>query len=122
MAAGRGAALILVERGAIMRNDDTRARNFNIAGIGFSRCMRGLLAMWMLLALSGLVACGGRAPSAASSPTAPPLADELIFYNWGDYMPQSVLDAFTAEYGVKVTYQTYDSTEEAATQLRAGRR
>ena len=47
-------------------------------------------------------------------------AGELIFYNWADYMPQSVLDAFTAEYGVKVTYRTYESQEEAAAQLRTG--
>jgi len=24
----------------------------------------------------------------------------LILYNWADYFPQSVLDAFTAEYGI----------------------
>jgi spermidine/putrescine transport system substrate-binding protein len=35
-------------------------------------------------------------------------------------MPQSVLDAFTAEYGVKVIYLTYRSMEEAVAQVRAG--
>lgn len=56
----------------------------------------------------------------APAPVQDQLADELIFYNWADYMPQSVLDAFTKEYGVKVTYLTYDSQEEAMSQLRAG--
>jgi spermidine/putrescine transport system substrate-binding protein len=44
----------------------------------------------------------------------------LILYNWAEYMPQSVLDAFTAEYGVKVTYLTYGSMEEAVAQVRTG--
>ena len=32
-----------------------------------------------------------------------------------------VLDAFTAEYGVKVTYLTYESSREASANIRAGR-
>lgn len=58
----------------------------------------------------------------ATTPVQGQLADELIFYNWADYIPQSVLDAFTAEYGVKVTTLTYESGEEAVAQLRAGQR
>jgi spermidine/putrescine transport system substrate-binding protein len=56
----------------------------------------------------------------APVPVQDQLADELIFYNWSDYMPQSVLDAFTAEYGVKVTFLAYDSMDQAVAQLRAG--
>jgi spermidine/putrescine transport system substrate-binding protein len=64
------------------------------------------------------IACTITLPTA---PTAtPPLAPELILYNWIDYMPQSVLDAFSAEYGVKVLYVTYDSQEEAVEQIRTG--
>lgn len=55
-----------------------------------------------------------------TAPSAPAFADELTLYNWADYMPQSVLDAFTAEYGVRITYLTYDSMEEALAQMRAG--
>jgi len=61
--------------------------------------------------------------AAGCTSPAPPqdqIADELIFYNWADYMPQSVLDAFTAEYGVKVIYLPYESVEDAAAQLRSG--
>jgi spermidine/putrescine transport system substrate-binding protein len=36
-------------------------------------------------------------------------------------MPQAVLDAFTAEYGVKVTYLTYNTTEEAVANIKNGR-
>jgi spermidine/putrescine transport system substrate-binding protein len=35
-------------------------------------------------------------------------------------MPQSVLDAFAREYGVKVNYLSYESQEDAITNLRAG--
>jgi len=65
-----------------------------------------------------LVACSSPVPSSTSTP--PPLAEELIFYDWEDDVPPSVLDAFAEEYGVKVTYVTYSSQEEALENLRAG--
>ncbi len=49
---------------------------------------------------------------AAPQPTRPALASTLVLYNWIDYMPQSVLDAFEHEYGVKVIYKTFESAEE----------
>ena len=63
-------------------------------------------------------ACGDAEPPAKPAP--PPLARELVFYDWADDMPQSVLDAFTAEYGVKILYPTFQATEEAVQNLRAG--
>lgn len=55
------------------------------------------------------------------SPTPlPPLAKELILYDWEEDMPQSVLDAFTREYGVKITYHTYEAMEEARFNLTKG--
>lgn len=66
-----------------------------------------------LLSLGLLTACGNTAP--------PALAKELIFYDWADDLPQSVQDAFTAEYGVKIHYETYETTEEAMQNLRAGK-
>ncbi len=79
------------------------------------RCARWLM-VGLILAL--LVACGR--PPAPATPTAPPLAEELIFYNWPEDVPGSVLEDFTAEYGVRVSYQTFDSFEEAVTRIRAG--
>jgi spermidine/putrescine transport system substrate-binding protein len=52
--------------------------------------------------------------------TETPFARDLILYNWVDYMPQSVLAAFTAEYGIQVRYLSYSSMEEAVAQVRAG--
>ncbi len=71
------------------------------------------------LVLGGMLAAACRGEP-APPPTAPVAADELIFYNWPEDLPQSVLDAFTAEYGVKVNYQTFDAMEEAVVQIEAG--
>lgn len=35
----------------------------------------------------------------------------LHVYNWSEYIPQSVLDRFTKETGIKVVYTTYESNE-----------
>lgn len=72
-----------------------------------------------IMALSLFIGCSSPAPP--SIPTPPPLANELLLYNWEDDLPQSVLDAFTKEYGVKVIYHTYEVQEEAIANLKAGR-
>ena len=69
--------------------------------------------------LIALVGCEVK-PTPPSTPTPPPLAEELVFYDWEEDMPQSVLDAFTEEYGVEVTYLTYESQEEALENVKAG--
>ena len=45
---------------------------------------------------------------------------ELVLYNWEEYMPQPILDAFAAEYGVTVSVLTYNSQEEAMANIRSG--
>jgi len=77
-----------------------------------------LIGILAALSLTLLAAFG--MPGPPPTPTPEPLAEELIFYNWADYMPQSTLDAFTEEYGVKITYLTYDTQEEAVENMRAG--
>ena len=71
-----------------------------------------------LLLANLLVACDNVNPPTASLP--PPLAQELTFYDWAGDIPQSVLDAFTRKYDVKVNHPTYASQEEAIANLRAG--
>jgi putrescine transport system substrate-binding protein len=83
-----------------------------------------------LLAL--LTACGsGSAPQSADSPAgdvgeggaqsggAEPAV--LNVYNWSDYIDPSVLEDFTAETGIRVTYDVFDSNEMLETKLFAGR-
>ncbi len=73
----------------------------------------GVLVLSLLMS-----ACGDAEPPAQPAP--PPQAKELIFYDWADDLPQSVIDTFTAEYGIKIIYRTYETTEEAMHNLRAG--
>jgi spermidine/putrescine-binding protein len=45
----------------------------------------------------------------------------LNLFGWSEYIPQAVLDGFTAETGIKVNYETYASGEEMLAKLQAGR-
>ena len=72
---------------------------------------------WLMLLL--LAACGTSTPP-PTTPTSIPLAKEIFFRDWEGDMPQSVLDAFTAEYGIKVNYVIYESQEEAIDDIKAG--
>jgi spermidine/putrescine transport system substrate-binding protein len=84
------------------------------------RLMTVLLALPLLI-FACLSGCDdGKPPEPAVSK--PSLAKELVFYSWAEYMPQAVLHAFAREYGVKVVYELYDSTEAAAANIRAGKR
>jgi spermidine/putrescine transport system substrate-binding protein len=70
--------------------------------------------------IATLLILGGYAGFTLSTPTPPPLAEELILYNWEGDISQSVLDAFTQEYGVKITYSVYESQDEAIANIQAG--
>lgn len=64
--------------------------------------------------LLGLAACGGSGSGSAA-------ANGVVnVYNWGEYIDQSVLDDFTAQTGIKVNYQTYDSNEALYGKLAGG--
>jgi putrescine transport system substrate-binding protein len=44
----------------------------------------------------------------------------LNVYNWADYIGETTLDDFTKATGIKVTYDTYSSTEEMEAKMLAG--
>ncbi|MEZ5797251.1 MAG: extracellular solute-binding protein [Paracoccaceae bacterium] len=46
---------------------------------------------------------------------------ELKIYNFFEYMPQELLDKFTAETGIAVTMDTFDSNEAMLAALKAGK-
>ncbi len=47
--------------------------------------------------------------------------ERLSVYHWFEYMPQELVDKFTAETGIAVTIDTYDSNEAMLASLKAGR-
>jgi spermidine/putrescine transport system substrate-binding protein len=71
-----------------------------------------------------LVACITRrdAPPPNEQPlsAAGPLEKELRIFNWSDYIAADTIAQFETEFGVRVTYDTYESNEEMAAKLVAG--
>jgi spermidine/putrescine transport system substrate-binding protein len=47
-------------------------------------------------------------------------ANELNLFGWSEYIPQTVIDGFTRETGIKVNFETYSSNEEMISKLVAG--
>lgn len=45
---------------------------------------------------------------------------ELRIYNWSDYIEKSVLEDFTKETGIKITYDVFDSNDVLETKMLAG--
>jgi spermidine/putrescine transport system substrate-binding protein len=60
------------------------------------------------------------AAPAATATLIKPTSTEMNLYGWSDYVPQQLLDDFTAQYGIKVNYDTYSSNEEMLAKLQAG--
>ena len=50
----------------------------------------------------------------------PMLAEELSVYNWDEYIDEDLLDAYEAEYGVDIIYDTFASNEDLLAKLQAG--
>ena len=46
--------------------------------------------------------------------------DSLRIFNWAMYTPQSVIEAFEREYGIRVVYSVFSSNEEMFSRLMAG--
>ena len=73
------------------------------------------LLVFLLVMALGLTGCSN-VPAAPAVP-AEVGAVTLTLYNWVDYMPQSVLDAFADEYGIQVIPVVYESQEEVVENL-----
>jgi spermidine/putrescine-binding protein len=79
--------------------------------------MRRLFALSVILALLVTVAaCGGGAGGGGEQE----LAEELHLYNWSEYIDPEIFDEFEAEFGVKVTEDTFSSNEDLLAKLQAG--
>lgn len=79
--------------------------------------MRFRFIFLLFITSLALTNCKSDKPEKAA-PTQPPLAETLILYHYADAIPQSIIDAFTAETGVQVDYQTFGSYEEAIANIQ----
>jgi spermidine/putrescine transport system substrate-binding protein len=86
-------------------------RRAALAGLGATTA--GLLAQ----------ACSGGeddSPDASGAAVGDALEDRLAIYNWSDYVAEDTISGFEREYGVAVTYDTYESNEEMLSKLQVG--
>ena len=75
-------------------------------------CVRALAAALLALLAAG---CGsGEAARGAAA------ANVVNVYNWSDYVAPDTLERFTAETGIRVNYDVYDTTYIVDTRLLAG--
>ena len=86
----------------------------------------GLTRREMLQAL-GMLAMAGctrprRLPDDDPDRRLPPLERELAIYNWSDYVAPDTIPGFEREFGVRVTYDVFESNEEMLAKLHAGAR
>ena len=108
--------MLTIERlvAARMRGDLGRReflRRAALAGLGATTA--GLL----------LQACGGGEDASADASGAAvgdALEDRLAIYNWSDYVAEDTISGFEREYGIEVTYDTYESNEEMLSKLQVG--
>jgi len=72
-----------------------------------------------------LTACRGSRESDKGAqgeiPQLGPIEKELSIYNWSDYIAQETVPNFEKEFGVKVTYEQYESNEEMLARLESGK-
>jgi spermidine/putrescine transport system substrate-binding protein len=103
-----------LERGGIPR------REFVLRALGLGLSM-GSVGM-LLQACQRKDGTAGKAADSASTAAADlgPIEKELHVYNWSDYIADNTVPNFEKEFGVKVTYDTYESNEEMVAKLQAG--
>jgi putrescine transport system substrate-binding protein len=74
----------------------------------------------LVLACAAAVACLGLVGTAAAQASTPE-PKVLNIYNWPDYIPEGMIEAFTKETGIKVNYDTFETNEALNAKLVAGR-
>lgn len=68
-----------------------------------------------------LILAAGAVAVTAAFATAAAAQDRVVnVYNWSDYIDEAILDEFTAETGIRVIYDVFDSNEILETKLLAG--
>jgi putrescine transport system substrate-binding protein len=79
--------------------------------MAITKLFRLCLASYMVLALPG---CANEDASNVGD------ENEVNVYNWADYIGPNTVSAFEAEFGIKVNYDTYDSSEVIDVKMLTG--
>jgi len=67
------------------------------------------------------VASPSAVATATPAPTPPPSPEaELFVYNWADYIGDHTVKDFSAKYGIKVTYDFFDTTDTMNAKIATG--
>jgi spermidine/putrescine transport system substrate-binding protein len=104
-----------LECGAVSRRDFV----FRAMAMGLSLSSIGLLSS-ACKGKEGSGAAGDGAAADAAAADLGPIEKQLHIYNWSDYIAEDTVPNFEKEFGVKVTYDTYESNEEMVAKLQAG--
>ena len=75
------------------------------------------LAVAVMLIIAAFTGCQPAGGSGTQGGTAE--KQSLVIFSWADYIPQEVLDAFTAETGIEVVYTYFTSNDEMLAKLNA---
>ena len=74
-----------------------------------------LPVLWTVISVALLTSCTTDRTAATAS------GEKIVnVYNWADYIAPDTLEKFEAEYGIKVNYDLYDSSEVVDVKLLAG--
>jgi len=78
-------------------------------------------ALALAMSVVFLAACGKKEePAASAAAPSSTTAQVLNIYNWDDYIPEGMIEAFEKETGIKVNYDTFDNNETLHAKLIAG--
>ena len=77
------------------------------------------LALSAVLCMLSFAGCSGSGQSTQASGSAAKSAGELNLFIWTEYIPQSVIDGFTKETGIKVNVSTYSTNEDMLAKVKA---
>ena len=113
-----------------MSRDDTivdLAQRLRTGGLTRREFVVRALALGLSVTAAGtlLAACGeGEEEAAGTGATLPPMdetfPEEIVVFNWADYIAPSVRKSFEVEYGIKVKEVYFDNNEAMLAKLKAG--
>ena len=85
------------------------------------RVLRSPGFAYLALAIAGCSGSSDTPPKDGAGHTDARGAEQVVnVYNWADFIEPSVLTGFEKEYGIKVNYDVFDSTEVLETKLLVG--